>query len=264
MDVAAALIADRQATEAAQPGVRAFNHPAVATESLRGLDARAGDPWRDAARPQGLAVGAGGVALVRVQFGGARARPTRATTRTADRLDGVDHLLQERSLVDVCGREPDGERCSGPVDHQMALRARFAAIRRIRADLFGRTAPPLAGTDALSMLARLQSIWSASPRRSSTVVCSRCQTPASCHSRKRRQQVIPQPQPSSAGRYSQGIPVFSTNRMPVRQARFGIRGRPPFSFGGSGGSRGSTSAQSSSVTSGFIPLRATSPTPGFC
>lgn len=37
------------------------------------------------------------------------------------------------------------------------------------------------------------------------------------------------PQPSSRGRYSQGIPVLRTNRTPVRAARSLMRSRPPFS-----------------------------------
>ena len=34
--------------------------------------------------------------------------------------------------MDVGRTEPDGERDAGPIDHNVALRARFAAIRRIR------------------------------------------------------------------------------------------------------------------------------------
>jgi hypothetical protein len=39
---------------------------------------------------------------------------------------------------------------------------------------------------------------------------------------------MPLPQPSSRGKYSHGVPVLSTNRIPVRAARSLIRGRPPF------------------------------------
>jgi hypothetical protein len=80
-------------------------------------------------------------------------------------------------------------------------------------------------------------------------VWSRCQTSALFQSRSRRQQVIPDPQPISRGRYSQGMPVFSTKMIPVSAARSGTRGRPPFGFGGSRGISGSTSAHSSSLTS---------------
>jgi hypothetical protein len=60
--------------------------------------------------------------------------------------------------VDVGRREPDRERDALAVDHQMALAARFAAIRRVRANLLVRPSPPLAGTLEASRLARVQSI----------------------------------------------------------------------------------------------------------
>ena len=80
---------------------------------------------------------------------------------------------------------------------------------------------------------------------------SAAQTPATCQSRSRRQQLIPDPQPISAGSISQGRPDFSTNKMPVSAARSESRGRPPFGFGRSRGSSGSIAAQRSSGTRGF-------------
>jgi hypothetical protein len=107
---------------------------------------------------------------------------------------------------------------------------------------------------ALSTHARDQSIWSASPKRFRRVWCNLRQTPALCQSRRRRQQVIPEPQPISWGSISQGIPVLSTNRMPARQARSGMRGRPPLGLGFFGGSNGWMVVQSSSLTSSFAIL----------
>ena len=43
---------------------------------------------------------------------------------------------------------------------------------------------------------------------------------------KRRQQVIPEPQPISCGRCSQPIPVFNTNKIPLNTFRSSIRFRP--------------------------------------
>jgi hypothetical protein len=133
----------------------------------------------------------------------------------------------------------------------MALAARFAAVCRVRADLLVRPSPPLAGTLEPSRLARDQSIRSVWPNRSSRTRWSRCQTPARAQSRSRRQQVTPLPQPSSCGRYSQGRPVLSTNKMPVSAARSGMRGRPPLGLGGSGGSSGAIASHSASLTSGL-------------
>src|SRR5689334_17097495 len=64
------------------------------------------------------------------------------------------------------------------------------------------------------------------------------------------------------------MPLFSTNRMPIRAARLAIRGRPPFGFGGVSGISGSITAHRSSdtrgaaiprqqLTSGFVRLSKT-------
>jgi hypothetical protein len=151
--------------------------------------------------------------------------------------------------VDVRRREADDQGDASAIDHKMALRARFAAIRRIRPGLI---APLFAGTLAASRLARDQSIWSASPNQSSNTRWSFCQTPTVCHSTSRRQHVEPLPQPISAGSMPQGRPVRSTKMIPVRHARSGTRGRPPFGFGGSVGSSGSIASHNSSDTSGLL------------
>jgi hypothetical protein len=43
MNVGAVLVADLQAPEAVEPGEGAFNHPAVAAQSVLGLDAATGN-----------------------------------------------------------------------------------------------------------------------------------------------------------------------------------------------------------------------------
>jgi hypothetical protein len=70
--------------------------------------------------------------------------------------------------VPVGRAQHEAERRALPVDHDMPLGARLAAIRRARA---GRGAPLFAGTEALSSAARLQSILSASRNRASRILC---------------------------------------------------------------------------------------------
>lgn len=82
----------------------------------------------------------------------------------------------------------------------------------------------------------------------SSTTCNWSHTPASFHSARRRQQVMPEPKPSSWGRYSHWIPVCSTNRIPHNAWRSGTRGRPATSFGPGSGSNGSMSDHSSSDT----------------
>src|SRR5205085_11670339 len=137
-----------------------------------------------------------------------------------DRLDQVEQL----ACVGPVGRGQDrGQRDAVAVADQVVLTARFAPVDRARTG-FG--APFKAGRNNESTTARDQSSLSASRSLASSVSCSCCQTPCCCHSCSRRQQVIPEPQPSSFGRYSQAIPVFNTNRIPVKTRRSSIRLRP--------------------------------------
>jgi hypothetical protein len=246
MDIVAALVADGQTPIAGEPGQGALNDPAMPSELLAGLDALASDAAANA-MPVEVAAAAGGVVrLVSMQLQRTLARAARSAARAEDRRDAVDQRREEARVVGVRGREADDQGDAPAVDHKMALRARFAAIRRIRPGLI---APLFAGTLAESKLARDQSIRSASPSQSSKSRWSFCQTPAFCQATSRRQQVEPLPQPNSAGSRLHGSPVFSTKMIPVRQARSGTRGRPPFGFAGSSGRSGSTARQRSSDTS---------------
>jgi hypothetical protein len=116
--------------------------------------------------------------------------------------------------------------CAGPT-----------AIGRIRA---GRGAPFLAAITEPSIHARLQSIRSAFSQSAQQFAVK-----AIPHTT-----VLPVARPSPArhpqaaahlGRQlSQGIPLRSTNRMPISAARSATGGRPPFGLGAAGGSSGAT------------------------
>ncbi len=246
MDVGSPFIANFQAPEAAQPGQRAFHHPAIVAQALAGLDAFAGDAWGDAMRSASPATRGVIIPLVRMQLLGALARASASASNRRNRIQGgFEHL----AIVHVGRRDHHGQRETIALDHQMALRARFAAIRRVGSAGF---APPGAGTLAESSEARDQSNRPASLSRWSKVWCKRSHTPAPCQSRNRRQHVIPLPQPNSWGSISQGMPLFKTKIMPVSAARLLMRGRPPLGLGGSGGKSGSMTAHSSSVTNGLL------------
>ncbi|CAJ0771563.1 hypothetical protein R8510_01740 [Ralstonia chuxiongensis] len=58
--------------------------------------------------------------------------------------------------------------------------------------------------------------------------CRPSQMPATRQSRRRRQQLTPEPKPSSGGNARHGIPVLSTYRMPFNAARSGRRLRPGY------------------------------------
>lgn len=153
-----------------------------------------------------------------------------------------------RAALAISGRDFYRGRDALALDHDGALRARFAAIRRIR---LGDLPPLFARALPRSRLARLQSIRLVSPKRLSNSRWIRGQSPAWCHSLSLRQQVIPEPQPSSWGSISQGMPLRSTKRMPVKAWRLGTRGRPHRGRGASGGNNGSSTAHDASSKMGF-------------
>ncbi len=257
MDVGATFVTNGEAAEAIEPGERAFDDPAVAAELLAAVDATPGDTRLDVTLPATGPAAAMIERLVGVELIGPTAGPPAGAL---DGRNGIEHRFQHQAVVPVGRAQEAGERRARAVDHKMALRARFAAIRRAGAGL---VAPFFAGTAALSRQARDQSRRSAPPSRFKSSWCSRAQTPVFCQSRKRRQQVMPDPQPISCGSISQGMPVRSTNKMPLSAARSSTGGRPPFGFGRGGGNSGATADQRSSETRGFAIPRLT-PLYQFC
>lgn len=244
-DVGAPLIADCQPAETAEPSQGTFHDPAMPSQTLAALDAAPGDPWLDSTPAQCPTALREIVAFIGMQLGRS---PLRSADAVVDRRHRVDQLFEEAAVVDIGRGEPDGERDTPGVGDEGALAAGSAAIGRIGASL---RAPLLAGTDALSTQARLQSIALARPNRSSSTRWSLSQMPAACQACSRRQHVIPEPQPISCGSISQGKPLLSTKMMPVSAARCGKGGRPPFGRGCSRGSSGSIRVHNSSDTRGL-------------
>jgi len=239
------FVAHTEAAAPQQPGQRALHHPAVSSESFGGVDPTSRNPRRNATSAQGTAEVRGIVGLIGVEFGRSLARPARSPARSDDRGNVVDQRERLRGVVGIGGREADRQRDAVAIDNQVVLGAKLAPVDRVRTGLL---APLLARALRLSRLARLQSMAASSPNQFSSVSCSRCQTPACCQSRSRRQQVVALPQPSSLGSNRQGQPVRRTKMMPPRAARSGLCGRPPFGLGGSLGSRGPMASQRSSGT----------------
>jgi hypothetical protein len=240
MDIGATFITDDEATELIEPGEASFDHPAMASEFGFAFDVAACDARGDSAVTQFTPVDRIVVALVGVKL--ARSL-SRAPTRSADGGNAVDQRDQARAVVDVGRRELDGERDTLSIHGKMPLRAGLAAIGRVRT---GVLAPFFAGTLAASTEARSQSMPSAAPRRSSIVWWMAPHTSACCHSWSRRQQVMPEQWATSCGKYSQGIPVCRTNKMPRNASRGGTGRRPPFGRGRAGGMSGSINAHKSS------------------
>jgi hypothetical protein len=234
------FIADSEPPEFVEPCEAALDHPSMATELLTGLDAAPGDAWLDMATQAGAPATPVIVGFVCVQLVGS-AFWSAALTR--DGRHSIEQVLERYAVVDVGPGQQKGERDAVSIRDQMAFGARPASVGRVRTC---RGTPFLAAMEELSAQARLQSMRSASRSWRSSSRCRRSHTPAACQSRSRRQQVTPDPHPISAGSISQGMPVRSTNRIPVNAARAGTGGRPPLGLGEAGGSSGSIISQSDS------------------
>lgn len=249
MDVFSLFIPNSEPPVVAKPCQGPFDDPTVASQFFAGVDTLSGNSDLDPAFGEGRSASWNAVSLVSMKLHGTLSR---TTSGTPNRMDSIDQLLENGRVVGIGSGETECQRRAASIDYKMALRARLSAIYRVWA---GSKLPffptPMAGIDCESTEARDQSIWSARPNRPRRTWWSRSHTPASCQSRSRRQQVIPQPQPISWGSISQGIPLLRTNKIPVSAARSGTRGRPPFGFGGSGGRSGSIASHRSSGKRGL-------------
>lgn len=246
MDVIPSFIPNPQAAKAVKPCARAFDHPAVATQLLTRLNAASCDTRRDAPPPKFDTQLFRVIRFVGVEFAGTLTRTP--PSFAPDRFNSIYDFEHHLRVMDVRRAQECRERDACSFDHNMPLRARFAAIRWIAA---GFRPPFCAGAENASTDARDQSRRSASAKRSSKAWCRPRHTPAACHSRSLRQHVTPELQPISRGKYDHGMPVRSTKMMPRNASRFEIRGRPPRGFSTSGGSNGSTTAHNASLTSSF-------------
>src|SRR5690606_25400 len=187
--------------EPVQQGNGLLDHPPVGAEPGAVCGAAAGDAGTDAfgVHPPAMAVVV--VAAVGVDGLWTSSGPPASSPY---RWDGVDQRDELGDVVAVAAGEADGQRDARALGDHVVFRAGPGAVDRARTG-FG---PPLcARTWVLSITALDQSSFWAACSSESSSSCSRCQTPAACHSASLRQQVIPEPNPSSCGRNSHGIPV---------------------------------------------------------
>lgn len=247
MDVGAAFPADTQTTELMQPAQGALHHPAVHPQPAAVRREALRQYGFDPAQPQLFAMPFGVVPPVALNPVRPESRPTHAASNRRDRVhqrQQLGHIIAVRTRED--GRQRDAIR----VRDDVVFRPVLPAIGRVRADL---RPPKTARTEALSTTAREKSIRSAPRSRASKARCTSSHTPAACQSRNRRQHVMPEPQPISCGKSSQGIPVFNTKRIPVRTWRLSSGLRPGYRNrrGAGGGRNGAMNSHNSSLKIGL-------------
>jgi hypothetical protein len=196
-----------------QPRQRSFHDPSRLTQPTAMIGVASGQGRCDAAFSQGIAMRLGIVGPVALDTFGTL---TRTSALATYRWNGLDQRQQLCDVVRIGAGQRGCQRNARRIRNEVVLAARLAAISRVGACF---CPPSTARTLALSTTARDQSIWSATCSRFNSKPCNSSHTPTSCQSRRRRQQVIPQPQPNSCGSISQGIPDRSTNKMPVSASR---------------------------------------------
>lgn len=233
MDITASFITDTETTVLVQPRKSTLNHPPVHPKTTSILRASLSQKGLNKLSAKLLAMRFAIVSSVSQHRSRTSNRPAYLACYRRNSLDQRQQLC---NIVVVRPRQSHGQRNTVGIGHQMVFRTFFAAIRGVWACF---RPPKIARTEAESTTAREKSIWSARRRWLSKTRWILSQTPAFCQSRRRRQQVIPEPQPISWGRSSHAIPVLRTKRMPFRTARSSRGFRPGyrnrlFFFGSSG------------------------------
>jgi hypothetical protein len=130
VDFVAAVVADEQPLVVVQPGKRALDDPANATEAGAVGGLAAGDLGADAASAKLAPV----LVVVVATVGGDPVGPsTRAADLAADRRDALDQREQLGDVVAVAAGDGPGERDPGRVYEKVMLRAVSGSINRARA-----------------------------------------------------------------------------------------------------------------------------------
>lgn len=246
MSVDTSLESNAQLAEGSEPGISAFDNPSMAPEPIVALDTPAGNAIDDASVLQMSAATREVVALVRMQL--VRPAPWPADP-TGHRRQGIGQLLEDHRIVPVGTSDTERQRDTLAVCDDVALAAELSSVSGVGARV---RAPRGLGTLAASRLARLKLSRPQLRNSVNSSRCNWCHTPAACHWRNRRQQVMPLPKPSSWGRSSQAMPVRSTNKMPLSVVSSLIRGRPPLAEATNTGSSGSIFLNSAALISLFF------------
>lgn len=249
MDIQASLIPNPQTAKLMKPAYRSLYHPTKDAQATSMFSISAGNTGSDSNREKCFSVGIRIICAVSKQFIKAITGPTNLPFNRRNVVYQFQHLC-DVMLVRRCGMSHNRNPLS--VSQQMMLRTRFSPVYGARAGFF---APPTARIVALSTAHLVKSIPSTFRSWSRSVWWIVVHTPASCQSRSRRQQVMPDPHPISWGNISQGIPDINTKRIPVKQLRSSNAFLPGFLFRRvRAGMCGSIQFHNSSVSSGLAMI----------
>jgi hypothetical protein len=220
VDTRAPFIPHVEAAKLMEPGQRALDDPAGPAEATAMLGPALRQLRLDAPAVEGVAVRLriiAAVALHEIRL------PPGAAGPAAHWRYCVHQRQELRDVMPVGGRQLRRKRNPLAVSENVMFRPRLTAIGWVRSSFFP---PRSARMEELSAMARARFNWPRCRNSASRTACNRFQTPARCHRTRRRQQVLPEPHPISFGSICHGRPLRRTNRIPVRAARSGVRGRP--------------------------------------
>ena len=248
MNIITAFITNSQSAKLMQPGKRSLDHPAENSQPAAVFRSALCQKRIYTQLTQCISMGLAVVSSVTQNT--IRSFP-RTTYLARNRRNRLNQRQKLSYVMAVGSGDFHCERDTICVGDKVMFRPQFPSIRCIRACF---CPPKTARTEAESTTAREKSILSFSRRWFSRMRCILSQIPAFCQSCRRRQQVIPLPQPISFGRYCQGMPVLSTKMIPVKVLRLSIGGLPPFGRGGCLGRIGSMSFHNWSFTSGLAMI----------
>lgn len=247
MDVGTTLKSRAKTAESVQPRIGALDDPTYFARTAAVRFAAPGNRCRNPGSVQRPAIPVVIVSPIRIDSAWLAQWPA---THTANRWDGVDQWKQLRDVVAIRARQDDRERRAVGVGGDVMFGTGSRTIGGVRSSF---SPAPTARTEVESMTTREKSIRSAARNFASKISCSRSQTPACCQSRRRRQQLMPDPQPISEGSSLQRMPLLSTNSIPVSAARSATGLRPGYRkrLGLAGGKSGSINAHNSSSMIGL-------------
>ncbi len=248
MNARTPFVSQIEPTKSMEPRQRPLDDPARPSKSAAVRSAAFRQLARDPASREFVAMRLRVIPTVTLHESWLPQRPSRAAAQygnTIDQRQQLGHIVPVRRCEARDDRNPVG------VGKNMMFRPGLTAIGRVRSSFFP---PRSARSDALSTTARARS---SRPRRRNSVSktrWSRFHTPARCHRTSRRQHVVPEPQPISFGSIFHGMPLRSTNRIPVNTARSGIGFRPACwrLRGRRWGNSGSIRVHKSSSTSAWL------------
>jgi hypothetical protein len=227
-----------------KPRVSSLYYPSTSTQSATVGRASLSNGRNDSSPSQLSAMGIRIVATVPLEDGGLAQGPT---PLASDRWNRIHQSQKLCHVVPVRLRDNDRKGNPLSLSDEVVFGPLFPAIRRVRP----RFRPPsTALTEELSTTAREKSTLLAPRSRARSTSWIFCHTPSFCQRCRYLQQLIPDPHPNSCGSISQGMPLRSTYRIPMRARRRSIGFRPGYRNlrGLSEGSNGSISFHNSSGT----------------